>query len=1090
MWTVILLILVLAVWTYELVLSSRLQSDRDIRRTELDVLNADLNALRKRIFRLEEVAKRGAELAIPEVVSPSPASVEAAPPASPPVSSPLPSPVVPELQPVASELSVAPPAEPELPPALPSTYAEPAEEPAAGQGWEAALGGSWLNKIGVLLLVIGLVLGTGYYYSGLRPVGRVAIALAVSALMLAGGAILERYEKYRVPARGLLGGGWAALYSTTYAAHAIEAARVIASPTLATVLLSAVALGMILHSLRYRSQVVTGVAYFVAFVTLAITQLTFFAVVALIPLAASLLYLAYRFRWTGVALAGLPCVYGLYLLHAARSSGGSLAVGQTVLLIYWLVFEGFEVFDSMRRRTSNGNPSAVFPLNAICFTAVSAMQWVGASQGTLYQFFALAAGAYLASSLVRALILPPTGFAAGLSALDRAVRGSYEGAVTLAAVFVAVAIALKLSGLNLAVALMAEAELLFLAGLQLRQAHLRHLATALFAVANLRLVASDVPAGKHITVAGGQWYAWSPVALLEAAVFYFNRFVSNRGAFYSSFAAGLLTLMLGFELPPAYIGLAWLLLAMVLFEFGGARHLRDFTIQSYCVGLVSWFALLMRNVAGTELHTNWHGWLPQLCAATLLYAVTTRIGFQTGPDSASPERPVLRYITSTAGTVMALVFLANILRLEFLGLAWLLLVVALYEFGLATRLREFVVQGYLAGSASFLALLLENVFNTGRHTDWYGWLPQLCGAVLLYAFVTRVGVFPKRDMGVNESEIVRYVASTVGTLLAATFLLNVLETGFVGLAWLLLAVVLYEFSLATRLPEFAVQGYLAGFISLLMLVVRNVFATDLHTDWHGWLPQLCATAVLYGMAARTRFLRGGHWSEAGRQLLCGLTALMGTVAAAAFLANTLPDAVRAIGWAALGLALLVIGTRLGSFLLRVQSYLLAVITFSRAWEFNLSVQGQFAGLPISIVTAAAVIASFYAAELLAPRTPANLVPGGDSQRFEARARFLFSWLGTLLLAALLFHEVSDRMRTVAWGLQGLGLLFAGFPLRERAMRLAGLVLLLVCVLKLFAWDLRNLEMPFRILSFLVLGVILIGVSFVYSRFRERISRYL
>jgi hypothetical protein len=81
-------------------------------------------------------------------------------------------------------------------------------------------------------------------------------------------------------------------------------------------------------------------------------------------------------------------------------------------------------------------------------------------------------------------------------------------------------------------------------------------------------------------------------------------------------------------------------------------------------------------------------------------------------------------------------------------------------------------------------------------------------------------------------------------------------------------------------------------------------------------------------------------------------------------------------------------------------------------------------------------------------------------------------------AAVLFHEVSDKMRTVAWGIQGLGLLFAG------------LLLLLACVLKLFVWDLRNLDMPFRVLSFMVLGLILLGASFFYSRFRERISRYM
>ena len=983
MFSFLLTLAVIAGWIYALAISSRLRSARQQHEEEL-------SGLVWRVRLLEDAAEAGRQPPAPKPMLAEPATaITAAPePSIQPEQPPEREPAYAPADSYASRLDhliggglpepvpapVASVSEPLFQESIP---VEPVLQESRGQGWEAALGGSWLNKIGVLLVVVGLVLFIRYSFGMLGPAGRVAVSLTVSASMLMAGAVLERREKYRVAARGLIGGGWAGLYATTFAAHAIEAARVIENPTLATLLLAAVALGMVLHSLRYRSQTVTGVAYFVAFVTLAITQLTVFAVVALVPLAASLLYLAHRFRWTAMALAGLPATYGIYMLHAARSSGGSLALGQTVLLVYWLVFEGFEVFDSMRRRTEGGNPSAVFPLNAICFTAVSAMQWAAVSQSTLYQFFELAAAAYLGSTLVRALLLPPSGFPAECSVLDRARRGGYEGAVTLSATFAAVAVALKLSGLSLAVGLMAEAELLFLAGHLLRQAHLRHLAAALFGVANLRLIAFDVAGGRQITVAGSPWYAWSPVALLEAAVFYLNRFVCHRGAFYSSFAAGLLTLVLGFEMPPAYLGPAWVLLA-----------------------------------------------------------------------------------------------------------------VALYELGLAARLREFVVQGYFVGIASLFALGLNNVLGTGRHTDWYGWLPQLCGAVLLYAFATRVGIFPKRDADSSERGMVCHVAAMAGTVLAATFLLNVLETGFVGLAWLLLAVALYEFSLVARLQQFAVQACLAGLASLLMLVAQNVVATGLHTGWHGWLPQLAAAAVLYGIAARSRILRGRHWSETGQEVLSDLPALIGTVLAAAFLANTLPNAARAIGWAVLGLVLLVIGTRLGNFALRMQSYALAVIAFGWAWSFNLSVEGQVAGLPLSIVTAVAVIASFYAAELLAPRAPANMAPGEGLQGFEAYARFLFSWLGTLLLAALLFHEVSDKMRTVAWGIQGLGLLFAGFPLRERPMRFAGLLLLLVCVLKLFVWDLRNLDMPFRVLSFIVLGLILIGVSFFYSRFRERISRYM
>jgi len=82
------------------------------------------------------------------------------------------------------------------------------------------------------------------------------------------------------------------------------------------------------------------------------------------------------------------------------------------------------------------------------------------------------------------------------------------------------------------------------------------------------------------------------------------------------------------------------------------------------------------------------------------------------------------------------------------------------------------------------------------------------------------------------------------------------------------------------------------------------------------------------------------------------------------------------------------------------------------------------------------------------------------------------------------------MLTVAWGIEGLALLGAGFPLRDRVQRLSGLLLFLICVLKLFLYDLRELETINRIISFIVLGVILVSVSWVYTRFRDRIQRYL
>ena len=99
-------------------------------------------------------------------------------------------------------------------------------------------------------------------------------------------------------------------------------------------------------------------------------------------------------------------------------------------------------------------------------------------------------------------------------------------------------------------------------------------------------------------------------------------------------------------------------------------------------------------------------------------------------------------------------------------------------------------------------------------------------------------------------------------------------------------------------------------------------------------------------------------------------------------------------------------------------------------------------------------------------------------------------LASALLALLLFYEASGSWLTMAWGLEGVVLLMAGFPTRERNLRLSGMLLLLLCIGKLFFYDFRHLDTPYRILSFLVLGLFLLGVSWIYTRFRDVIRRYL
>ena len=159
-----------------------------------------------------------------------------------------------------------------------------------------------------------------------------------------------------------------------------------------------------------------------------------------------------------------------------------------------------------------------------------------------------------------------------------------------------------------------------------------------------------------------------------------------------------------------------------------------------------------------------------------------------------------------------------------------------------------------------------------------------------------------------------------------------------------------------------------------------------------------------------------------------------------------------------------------------QSYGIAVLTFLRCLASNFFMPESLGGLGARLGIAACVIGAFYASQFIVPR--------------GTRPRTFFSLLATALLTSVIFHEVSGSMLTVAWGIEGIFLLICGFPLRERVLRLAGLALLLFCILKLFLFDLRNLETMARILSFIVLGIILMAVSWIYTRFRDRIRQYL
>lgn len=828
--------------------------------------------------------------------------------------------------PPGADLRPAPEQAPEPAPTwTPSQAAQPAWRDRlrgrlGGEEWEALLGGSLLNKLGALVLVVGLSLLLGYSFTHLGPGGRVAVSLALSGALLGGGLWVERHGRYRIFSHGLTGAGWAGLYVTSYAMYALDAARVITNETLGALLQLAVAGAMTGHSLRYASQTVTGVAAAAAFAALGGAPSKQFGVGGLAPLAAALLYVVRRKRWHAIGLFCLIATYGIII--ARGEQGSPLIETQTFLLLIWLIFEAFDLAAGSEAGTRPQLSAWMQPLNAGAFVVLSGLKWNSAAPERLHQFLAGAALLFLADAVLR----------------GRAKSEAWRVSLVLSAGLSALAIVREAGGGWAAALLGIEAELLFLCAWRWRLRLAEWLAAWVFLGAFARLISASI-AGHTVQLGGVAVHDWTPAAALLATLCYVNHGLRTFPVPYSWFGSGAVQLAIGAETEERWLGLAWSAWALAQLEFGLWRHAAGIRRQACVAGLFATAAMMAEHV---------HPFSPHL-------APFAAAGFWMGFRLWRREE---KLIASSAA------------------------------FGIAAAAALGAACALLPGAGVALA--------------WAGLALVIAEAALWL-----------------EHAPLRYTAHSAA-----------------GCAFARLCV-----------ADFTNDGATWG-ISHRVLTVVPVSASFV-VLWLRTRARLHLWAAAIALAVMLRF-------ELGRS----------TVAA---------------GWAVMGLALLWLGLKLKWADLRWQSYALAAAVGLRGVASLFELRAGGGGAPEPAGAAAVAIAALYIQEFLTPR--------GEERR-ERYGRSGYSLMATLLTAVLLYREVSGSLLTVAWGIQGVALLGAGFPLRERVLRLSGLFVLLVCILKLFFHDLRHLETLARILSFLALGVLLLGVSWIYTRYGERLKRLL
>jgi uncharacterized membrane protein len=210
-------------------------------------------------------------------------------------------------------------------------------------------------------------------------------------------------------------------------------------------------------------------------------------------------------------------------------------------------------------------------------------------------------------------------------------------------------------------------------------------------------------------------------------------------------------------------------------------------------------------------------------------------------------------------------------------------------------------------------------------------------------------------------------------------------------------------------------------------------------------------------------------------------------------------------WTIYGAALLVYGFRRGFRALRYAGLVLLVLATVKVLTVDLAFYAAPWHVPLvnqTFMAFALLVAAYALAARLYARDAARV---GEEERSVVPALVVVA--NVLAIVALSAEAAgyfdagrvaltdTGRLRdlglakqlslSVVWALYGAGLLVAGRVWGVRLLRVMSLALLSLTTLKVFFRDLSSLDRVYRIISFIVLGAILLAVSYLYQKSQQR-----
>ena len=1051
--------------------------------------------------------------AVPPVTVTPPTFPAAAPPLKPPTpTAPLePKPLAPAAQAPPPEAKPTPPSAPPkiiAPPAVPHT---PAMTPAASaristvpptsplrvpaprptmkdrmkaiSALEDALGTNWFAKLGGIMVVIGVTTLALIKLQSFGAAGKAIVSFLVAFFFLAGGIFLEKRERYQLLGRVGIGCGWALLFGSTYGIHNFPAMRVLDSLVLDCILMLVVALGMAVHTLRYKSQFVTGLSFLLGYTTVALSfseispvsstganESTVYGLLAGVFLAIGLVTIVLKMGWFelevfGILSSYLNHLYWLYKILGPNGAHGRLFpeyhASLAMLFFYWLTFRISYVLRGVKTDFEEHISTVSALLNTLLLLGVMKFQSV---QPDL---------AYIALLLIGALE-----FIFAQLPITRRRRRAFVILSLLGAALMIVSVPSHFSGNPVAYLWLVGAEVFLFAGIIFEE--IVFLRVGLFTgllvgidllAYNFRPLVMLRAKTEDLALESGILFAVCGVALYLNSLYVGSRWKESFRAtldrrlldihsYFGAFATATAAWAL---FANDWTALAFASIMLALAFLGRRLESRHLQIQYALLGALTLYRAFVFNLhieSPADAHITTR--LITLPILGAIFYLTAKLAALRDDQ----EQRAFRGLFAFAGTALFAALIWFEVPDLWRPLLFVAFAVALSENARALRYPLLAIHAHaITLLAVFTALTADPSTIHVWHTipvHAFGALPVVAGC---YWIAKRLGVENARHV-----EIARVAYTWIAAGIMVWILEEALGDAWIAVGWIAFAVAL---ALATRWILYRQLAWQANVVALAAFLRTYTFNLNLYGPlWrHVSLRLFTVSLVIVGAYVLAKI---------AADALAEFESIVRNAYtwAAAFFVGFLvwyeaPYAWIAVFFLSAGIILALVGRRWNLPHLGFQEHLFAIAAIARTFDYNYHLTTYYGNFSVRILTVSVVAAGLYA---ISRRATAPDAP------YALPSAYLHTTAATSLLALLMWYEVSAGSGWLAafWALFAFALAavdrrFKLDDLRWQAHALAALTMLRSVSINMYVQDTWH-GLSVRLLSLSIVAVVFYAMS--------------